>query len=276
MISMGVLSWHAHETLRKTLTSYIDLKRLVDEAVVFFNEISEADRSIANEFGFKAAGSESNLGIYGGTKAMIESLHGDKILSLQNDCPVNVSPEVLKSQIEIASQILDSGIAEVVRLRDRFAPGFSDKSKFLRYWPGDDRADTIKKKIYRLFRPFHARRMKGRAVAVLQKPEERFPNVFTRHGDFWISDSSYINFTDQPFMAKRDFLLRLFDYAEKHKEGSRTLNKRPVLEIILNNQWWRRQHFKVAISTGVFAHDRYDDSFRSTHVAFNPLLKDSL
>lgn len=56
MLSIGVLSWKAHETLRKTLASYRYLLLLVDEAVVFFNSVTDEDRAIAEEFGFRAEG----------------------------------------------------------------------------------------------------------------------------------------------------------------------------------------------------------------------------
>ncbi len=69
-LSIGVLSWRSHETLRKTLNSYRQ-GRLTDcarESVVFFNEISGADRLFLvgfNADGWRCAGNESNLGSFG-------------------------------------------------------------------------------------------------------------------------------------------------------------------------------------------------------------------
>lgn len=272
MISLGVLSWRAHETLRRTLTSYAALRPLVDEAVVFFNEISDHDRALAAEFGFRAEGSPDNLGLLDGTRGLFSCLHGDQVLSLQNDCPVNVPPDVLAARLADARAALASGAADVVRLRDRFAPGFSDAPNFLKFYPGPGTADTPALRLNRLLRPFKARRLIGRAVAVLPDPAAAFPSVFRREGDLFIADSRYLNFTDQPFLIGRDLFARLFDYAEFHRAGSRTLNGRPVLEIILNCRWWRAQRFRIAVSDGVFAHARFDDSFRPGHAAFNASL----
>ena len=43
MLSIGLLSWKAHQTLRKTLESYVraGLAKNADEFKIFFNEISE-------------------------------------------------------------------------------------------------------------------------------------------------------------------------------------------------------------------------------------------
>ena len=101
MLSLGLLSWRAHETLRKTLASYKSLLPLVDEAVIFFNSITDEDRAIANEFGFRAEGTQDNLGILGGTLSLVRCLQGDMILLLQNDNPVYVTPEVLKKRMNI-------------------------------------------------------------------------------------------------------------------------------------------------------------------------------
>lgn len=37
--------------------------------------------------------------------------------------------------------------------------------------------------------------------------------IIRREGDFFIVDSSVINFTDQPFMIRKDFFLELLAYA---------------------------------------------------------------
>ena len=55
-LSIGLLSWRAHETLRKTLKSYrrANLFACADDFKIFFNEISDEDRAIAAEFGVEA------------------------------------------------------------------------------------------------------------------------------------------------------------------------------------------------------------------------------
>lgn len=271
MLSLGLLSWRAHETLRKTLASYKSLLPLVDEAVIFFNSITDEDRAIANEFGFRAEGTQDNLGILGGTLSLVRCLQGDMILLLQNDNPVNVTPEVLKKRMTVATKLLEDGVVDIVRMQNRFDPTFSDKMKYLRYWPSRCGIDNFQLHLRRLFRPFKARRMMGRACAVLNDPSIRHPKVFRKMDNVFLSDSEFINYSDQPFMVFREKALELLEWADAHKRGSRTLNGRPVPEIIINGPYWRKQRLKIAITDGVFAHARYDDSFRPDNAAYNPV-----
>ena len=267
--SVGVLSWRAHKTLVKTLSTYAALRDMADEAVVFFNEISDEDRAIADRFGFAAAGCAENLGILGGTLGLVRALKGDKILLLQNDNPVNVADGILRRRLEQAQRLLDSGEADMVRLRDRFDPSFSDRKKYLGYFPGGDGKDTLLLKTKRFLRPLKARRMAGRAPAAGERPDIVHPDIFEKNGECFMADSRFVNYSDQPFMAKRSFELRLLEWADGRKARARTLNSKPVPEIIINSRFWRKARYRIAVSEGVCAHARYDDSFRTGHPAFN-------
>ena len=85
-LSIGLLSWKAHETLRRTLESYARARLAANAAEfkVFFNEISDADRALAAEFGVECCGDRRNLGIWGGMDACAKALSGDVVLLLQN------------------------------------------------------------------------------------------------------------------------------------------------------------------------------------------------
>ncbi len=268
MISLGILSWHAHETLARTLTSYAPLLPLVDERVIWFNAISDEDRALAAKFGFEARGTAENLGIFGGTKALLDSLSGDIVINCQNDNPLCVDATTLAARLQEATIALRSGEVQWVRLRNRFEPGFSDGPKFLRYW-GEGAACRVR----RLLRPAKAARLRGRAVDVFENPAERFPRIFRKEGSLFVSSSAYIDYTDQPFAATRSFIEKVFAWADAHKESSRKMNGHYAPEIILNRSgWWRSAAFPVAVSEGIFAHARYDDSFRANNKAFNPAL----
>ena len=272
MLSLGMLSWRAHDTLRKTLSSYTHLLPLVDEAVIYFNALTPEDKAIAEEFGFRAEGGPENLGILGGTLGLVRCLKGDTVMLVQNDNPVKVPPDVLAARIKDAKRLLSSGAADMVRMRDRFDPSFSDKMKYLEYWPADGATDTLSLKLRRLLRPFKAHRMIGRAPAELKDPAAAYPGIFKRDGFAFITDSRHTNYSDQPFMASHALTLELLEYADAHKEHSRTLNGRPVPEIIINGPHWRKRKVRVAISEGIFAHARYDDSFRQDNAAYNAAL----
>lgn len=269
-VSLGLLSWRAHETLVKTLSTYEPLLEYVDEAVVYFNDITDADRELAARFGFRAAGSSENLGILGGTLGLARELNGDYVLLVQNDNPVNVPADILRSRLDDAISLLENGDAEMVRLRDRFDPTFSDRMKYLKMYPGEGEKDMVALKIRRILRPVKARRMAGRAPAAIARPDLRHPGIFSLVRGAFVTDSRFTNYSDQPFMAPRKLVLELLEYADRNKEGSRTLNGRYVPEIVINGPRWRRSRLKVAISEGVFSHARYDDSFRPGNAGYNP------
>jgi hypothetical protein len=269
MFSVGVLSWKAHDTLRRTLASYRYLLPLADEAVIFFNSITDEDRAIAKEFGFRAEGVPENLGILGGTLSLVRSLRGDVVLLLQNDNPVNVNPEVLKERIFTAKRLLLDGTVDMIRMRDRFDSTFSDKQKYLRYWPDEGCEDSLCLRLRRYLRPLKARRMKGRACAVLKNPELRHPEIFVEKNEVLITDSRFVNYSDQPFMAFRKDVLKLLEWADAHKKKCRLLNGLPSQETIINGPYWRNLKLKIAVTDGIFAHARFDDSFRPCHKAYN-------
>jgi hypothetical protein len=113
--------------------------------------------------------------------------------------------------------------------------------------------------------------MAGRAYAALNDPSLRHPEVFTKVNDTYSSDSRFVNYSDQPYMAYRKKVLELLEWADAHKGGCRLLNGFPSQETIINGRYWKKQKLKIAITDGVFAHARYDDSFRPNHAAFNPV-----
>jgi len=260
MLSVGVLSYQAPVTLAHTLETY-RRGRLADcarEAVVYFNAITAADRNLAAVHGFASRGSVHNLGIQGGMEALARSLAGPYVLMLQNDCPLVEDADEVERYLRDAIALLDAGKADIVRCRSRREPGqgFADAKKYMRFY-GSGWMPFLR----RLCRPFRARRAIGRAPYAVPDAELRHPRYIKREGDFLILDSSVINFTDQSFLAPRDLLLELFDWAKAHPK-KRLLNGFQVLEINLNARWWRNRHFRVAVGEGLFTHARADGGFR--------------
>jgi len=291
MLSIGLLSWRAHKTLRKTLDSYRQAKLAdcADEFKVFFNEISEADRALATEFGFESIGSAENLRIWGGNDAMAETLKGDVVLMLQNDCPIVVSPEETAKWIRGAYELINEGKADMVRLRHRFNQGEGISfRKFYGYWPvreldpraesyfdpevPPDHADDIwTRRLRRLMRPGAARRRSIAAIHLEAHPDAVYPQWISRSGDFYIVDSAIAQFTEQPFMIRKELYQKLSAWGHQHLRRGK-LNGCPILEQSLRSPYWYRGHFKVAFcDEGVFTHNRFDDSFRSDNAAYNPL-----
>ena len=264
-ISLAILSWKAHDTIRKTLNSYNkeNLLSLFDESFIYFNQISEEDKQLAKEYNIDYKGNPENLGFSGGLKNMILEAKNDYVLVLQNDCNLVENFEECKKQLDIALKLLQENKIDIMRLRHRFnvGEGFSDVYKY-----------TNNLLRFLRFFNFKTRRvMRGRSVYIEKHPELLFPEVIKKENDIFIVDSSVINFTEQSFLISKKFMLELFDYIEKHPK-KRGLKGFQVPEIILNCKWWRKQHFKIGVGKGLFSHNRFDDSFRKTHQHYNKSL----
>lgn len=292
-LGIGVLSWRAHATLRQSLQSYADngFLSLFEKRVIYFSDISDEDRAIAAEFGWEAQGG-SNAGIAGGMKALGLALQTKHIILLQNDNPIVEPQSFASAHLREATALLDSGEADLVRLRHRWQVGeqFSDLDKYLRYHdvrfaspelepsfhdprsfaPGGGFARALR----RLARPLKARRLVGRSVFIEEAPERIYPNVIRRKGEFFIIDSSVLNFSDQCLMMPRARFLDFMNYVDAHP-SSRRSNNFQAPEICINGPWWRGKHFQVAQGRGLFTHARKDGSFRQNHPAFEATDRDS-
>ena len=294
MFSIGLLSWKAHKTLRKTLESYAraGLAANADEFKVFFNEISDEDRAIAAEFGVDAVGDAKNLGIWGGMDACAKALSGDVILLLQNDCPVVATPEDTARCLREGVELVSSGRADMIRLRHRFNQGDGISfRRFYGYWPvhevdpraakyfdpqlpADATTDTLRRRLLRLLRPLGARRRVIAAIHLEAHPEKVYPQWISRVGSFYIVDSEIVNFSEQPLLISKRLYLELSDWCRAHPRHRR-INGAPVMEHALNTSWWRRRHFKIGFcDEGVFTHNRFDDSWRPEHAAFNAAISE--
>ncbi len=293
-LSIGLLSWKAHETLRRTLESYARARLAANAAEfkVFFNEISDADRALAAEFGVECCGDRRNLGIWGGMDACAKALSGDVVLLLQNDCPVVASPEETTRYLEEGVRLIRDGKADMIRLRHRFNQGDGISfRRFYGYWPVhevDPRAakyfdpqlppdagrDTLRRRLLRLVRPFGARRRVIAAIHLEAHPEQVYPQWISREGDYFLVDSEIVNFSEQPLLISKSLYLSLSDWCRAHPRHRR-INGAPVMEHALNSRWWRGRHFKVGFcDEGVFTHNRFDDSWRPEHAAFNAAISE--
>jgi len=285
-VGVGILSWRAHETIRQTLLSYEQEKlfSLFDQSILYFNDLCEEDKRMANEFKVPFAGGE-NLGIFEGMRAIAKQLDSmDYILFLQNDCPMVENHEELKRQLAEAIALLEEGTIDMIRMRHRWKVGEGfDLAKYLRYFgvselnesfsfeeTGIQREtlpDSLAKKLRRTFRPSKAKKLLGMSVYLEKNPHLIHPRFIQGEGDTFIVDSAVIPFTEQPFLIGKKILSQLFDYVEKHPR-SRTLNGFQTMEIPLNDSFWKNGGFKIGVSKGVFTHNRFDGSFRKNHPAY--------
>lgn len=272
-VGLAILSWKAPRTVRASLESYIakGLFSLFDDVVLCFQEISDDDIALAKEFGIRYVGTPTNTGIQGGFRMAYQSLRTDYVIILENDLRMIADKEEARKQLLDCLNMLEQKVIDAARLRSRFTPGFPIRaaSGYSRMFPIrelhhawenseplDDTPDWMKY-LRRTLRPNKARKWSGRSVYVEQNPEKLFPHIISKHGNYLIVDSSALPWTNQPTLVSRKLLGELLDYADTHP-SSRTVNGFQDFEKPLNCRYWKRRHYKIAVSPGIFTHQRLD------------------
>ena len=291
-LSIAILGWKSPVTTRHSLATYREagLYDCCGEFFIYYNQYSDEDRALGEEMSVRTCGGSENLGNWGGQKKILETAKGDYILFLENDHPVVTTPEETRHWLTSALALLKSGKADMVQLRHRqslgggygfgskpFAyyyvrdldPAYADFVKMAADIPADYDRDTVMRKVRRFLFPAKAIRRSVSAIYLERNPEKILPEQVRREGDFFIIDSSILNFSESPFMVSRKFYEKLSAWAEKHPRH-RTILGFQNLEYILNCRWWRQQHFRIAVcERGVFGHLRKDDSWRPTNAVFS-------
>lgn len=284
-VGVGILSWKSHETLEKSLQSYekIGFKDFFDQAKIIFQEFSLEDKKLAEKYGYEYVGTKENLGIQHGHKLIYENITTDYVLVLENDNPVIEDSSTSFHRLLQAVELLENGTIDLMRLRHRWKFGESfSLEKYLQYFDVQNlhekychdsivehSLDSFIKPIKRFLRPDKADRLAGYSLYFEKYPEKIFPKFIKKIEDELFSVSSYIMpWTNQSVLLKRRFYGELLEYADKNP-SSRTANGFQDLEKPLNSKWWRDQNYQIGIGEGIFTHNRFDDSWRKSHQAFN-------
>lgn len=272
-VGLAILSWKAPLTLKSSLESYIskDLFSLFDDVCLCFQEIDDNDILIAETAGLRYIGNSSNTGIQGGFKFAQKSLDTDYILILENDLPFVADQDEAKKQLSDCLTMMEYGMADMARMRSRFNPGYPHRaaSVYSKFYPIShqdpkwndteklDHSPNWKKRMRRFLRPQKARKWSGRSVYIESNPEQLFPDIISREGEYFIVDSSVMPWTNQPTLISAKLFRELMDYAENHP-SSRTVNGFQDFEKSLNCKFWRSRHYQIIITPGLFTHERLD------------------
>jgi len=289
-LSIAMLGWRAQKTTERTLESYARAKLYdnAEEFFIYFNQLSDNDRSMAGRFGVRALGTSENLGIWGGMDAEAAAAKGDYILFLQDDHPVVVSPDETTHWLSASLEFLKADKADIVLLWHRFDRGdHNDFRNHFKYFyvkdidprvvgnvseafPPDWNRDTFMRRLRRTLRPDAFLRHTAGSLYLERHPEEVFPRYIRRDGEFLVADSRIHPFSETPYLISKRLYNELSAWGKAHP-CSRSILGLPVLEYVLNCRWWREHHFRLAVcDTGIFSHCRIDDSWREKHHGFNP------
>ncbi|WP_334176675.1 hypothetical protein [Pseudoxanthobacter sp.] len=265
-LGFGILSWHGYDSLRATLESYraADLFSLADEVLLFLPEITPQGREIAREFGVPFAGSEKNLGILGGFKALAGNLSSERIVLLENDYRLVEDHATAARQLAAAGADIDDGSAHFVRLRHRRRPGQNWQGrKVAGLFPPDEASALVHLRalLHRKLRPDKASRLIGTTPYLFDDADRRWPETVSRspRGTYLVS-GAHLPWSNCPTLVPRAFYLsEIVAEAEKRVKG-RLVNGFPTIETELNCPWWREHGFRIGIAAdGLFSQIRLND-----------------
>lgn len=236
-VSICILSWKSDKTLDNTLKSYRKhgLLEITDDIVVLFQEVSEHDKKIADKYKIKYIGLEENIGIGNGMKMLVENAANENILFLEHDWELIENKEITFSSLKSGLNLLNRGY-DVVRYRSRKNPGYPlisirNKGKELDYY--DDWHECTAP---HLLESLH-----------WLDPAVEFPDKIQKDGEYFITTSRWANWTNNPFLVKKDFLLdKIMPFTGESKSLERNIAA-----------WWVKQNFKIAQGEGLFKHNDF-------------------
>ncbi len=239
-ISIGILSWHSGEVLVNTLTSYATngLLDLVEDVTIFFQECTEEDKAIADQFGVGYIESSTNVGI---GKAFIELAKSAKtkyFLTLEHDFELIEDRKVVENRLVSGVELLKDGY-DVVKYRHRKVPGFplfseqAYKGRELEHY--DEWSKCMSPHLLD-------------CIHWIWHPEVKFKEYIGKTGEYFTADCRYANWTNNPCLYETEFYLRVVE---------------PIVGegIQLEENiayWWPRQDFKVAHGEGLFTHNDFE------------------
>jgi len=234
-ISIGILSWNNTKTLQNTLKSYKKngLLDLSDDIVILFQQVTDADKTIAEKFKVKHIGLTENVGIGNGIRLLAENTAFENILFLENDWELIEKKETVFSRLKSGLLKLQNGF-DVIRFRSRNKPGhplfsLTHKGNELGYY--DDWHECTSP---HLLESLH-----------WLDPAEKFPDKIQKDGDEFVTTSRWANWTNNPFLINKNFMLEtILPFAGESVSFERNIAS-----------WWVKQNFKIAQGEGLFTHN---------------------
>ena len=229
-LTIGVLSWGAHNTLINTLESYKfrGLDKLADQRIIWFQEMSPVDIEIAKAYDYEYAGSPDNIGIAGGYRELVERATGSLFLFLENDWELIENPHI---QIAVGAACLSTCATDVVRYRHRLNPGHP-------LWTSQFRGNEMSRPEHLLDSVHWEEHPEKFVTDYGYHPIESLPM------GWYITDSRFANWTNNPTMFRTSWIKNLsnrFGGADVERDLQ---------------TWWQEQPFNIMQGDGLFTHNR--------------------
>ena len=241
-ITIAILSWKSCKTLKNTLESYKNNNLLnIVNSLIYFQEIGDNEKTLANKYNIPYIGSEQNMDIYIGLKELVNNCKTKYFIFAENDFElIHKEDEVIKV-FNDCILLLENNDVQYIRLRDVANPGEPLYSQPLFEQIKND-TNAKQKFKYKLDTISHT------------NLEETFPNVFNivnYNYKWYITSCENSIFTNNIFMAKTEWLKNIvLPFVETHMGSER--NK---VEDIIDD---KLKGYNLAAGMGLFKHNRLD------------------
>jgi hypothetical protein len=240
-VGLLCLSWSSPETTERSMASWSQFPaELIHERLVFYQEISSADRSQALRHRFDVVGGHGNIGLGRAMLELVRASTTEFVMFLE--CDYRLTARRPGHHLAASLDILERADAHLVRMRSATRPGWPVNSIVLKGSELDHDSALLDSCYW------------------YREPSKVFPRQLTTvvaKGDiFTISASKYAHWNTNPALIRRDLLLQRL-------ESCATLE---VVEQSMNIGW-SEAGLVVGQGRGLFTHHRVDGpAARSTPV----------
>ncbi|MEY4589412.1 MAG: hypothetical protein RL497_1488 [Pseudomonadota bacterium] len=239
-LSVGILSWRSNKSLKNSLESYKknNLFDVVKDVKILFQQARPEDIKLAKKYGIDCIPLEDNIGIGSAFYMLAEKASEPNILLLEHDWELVENASFTLKHLEASISLIQNG-ANCVRLRHREHYGFPHYS--IERYQGKELSffdDWIQLHHPHLLDAIHW----------VKDPEVKWPDKIKIKDDFYVADSRYGNWTNNPCMYASEFYLSCV----KNFTGEGIDLERNI------SYWWARQSFTVAQGQGLFKHNDID------------------
>jgi len=226
-ITIGYLSWKRHDIFKQTLNSHKQngLFDLIpsENRVIFFQEISEEDKKLAELYNCKFIGNKENIGILNAFIELVEACKTEYFIFCENDW--NLIENIINTQkiIEDSINLLQNDKANIIRLRHRENSGepLYSKPKNINEWLKTDIS---------LF-PY-----KLESLSWLEEPNKNYNNLLEEYNGnykWYITTIEHQRWSNNIFIGKTDYIKNNINELIKQFKSSN--NKYSGLEDVLIN-----------------------------------------
>ena len=126
-ITIGYLSWRRHNILEQTLKSHQEngLFNIIppQNRIIFFQEISEKDKQIADKYCLNTLGNKKNIGILNAFIELVENCKTKYFIFCENDWLLIENKHICTNLLGDCIKILNSNKKNIIKLRHTKNPG---------------------------------------------------------------------------------------------------------------------------------------------------------